>query len=76
MVDTEEWEHFARDSGVTEEWSSMQVEGGNEHGSSLALYIDAVQSECVGFINLFAGLFAVEGWNRKSGGGTVSCIFQ
>ncbi|KIK69730.1 hypothetical protein GYMLUDRAFT_146748, partial [Collybiopsis luxurians FD-317 M1] len=33
-------------------------------------YIDAVQLECVGFISLVVGLFAVEGWNRTSGAGT------
>jgi hypothetical protein len=73
-MSVDESEHFAPELGLTEELSGTQVDEPNEHGSSLAQYIDAVQSECVGFISLIVGLFAVEGWNRTSGAGTVSCI--
>ncbi|KIK65168.1 hypothetical protein GYMLUDRAFT_240473 [Collybiopsis luxurians FD-317 M1] len=41
----------------------------NQNATEFVKYVEAVQSECVGFIRLHCGLFAVEGWTKELGQG-------
>ncbi|KIK56096.1 hypothetical protein GYMLUDRAFT_62166 [Collybiopsis luxurians FD-317 M1] len=50
--------------------STMQNEDNNDVNKELSLYVDAIQSECIGFIKLYDNLFTVEGWNKATGMGT------
>lgn len=55
---------------------SLNVSNGDESASSESLdmftqYVNAVQSDCVGFIQLGNDIFVVEGWKRRVGEGTV-----
>ena len=43
-----------------------------EMSEDFAAYMEAVLCECVGFVQLHGRLFAVEGWSREKGQGTVS----
>ncbi|KIK51172.1 hypothetical protein GYMLUDRAFT_252280 [Collybiopsis luxurians FD-317 M1] len=43
----------------------------NDGGEEFVKYTEAVQYECVGFIQLHHGLFAVEGWGKEQGQGNV-----
>jgi hypothetical protein len=48
----------------------MHIDGGED----FVKYTEAVQDECVGFIQLHHGLFAVEGWGKEQGQGNVSSV--